>query len=77
MNNQPAEFEEGDRVRIDIPDEADRDHHLHGRHGSVDTVIKDDLDKIGGKEVDSTIYRIDIDGEMVDLRGRDVRPPIE
>jgi hypothetical protein len=24
-------FGEGDRVRIDIPDESDPDHHLHGR----------------------------------------------
>lgn len=30
------QFEEGDRVRIEIPDETDRDYNrLHGRHGEI------------------------------------------
>ena len=35
-----TDFEEGDRVRIDIPDEADPDHRLHGEHGEVAAIIQ-------------------------------------
>jgi hypothetical protein len=32
----------GDRVRVDIPDETDPDHHLHGQHGEIITTISND-----------------------------------
>jgi len=34
-------FDEGDRVRTDIPDETDADHGLHGETGTVVDVIRD------------------------------------
>jgi hypothetical protein len=62
----------GDRVRIDIPDETDPDHKLyHGKHGEVISVISDDTE-------DSDIYRIDLDtGGTFDARIWDLRPPID
>ncbi|CCQ32216.1 hypothetical protein HLRTI_001338 [Halorhabdus tiamatea SARL4B] len=69
---------EGDRVRIDIPDEADVDHDLHGAHGEVVTVLHDDAGDVTGVDVDSRLYRVALDsGRTVDVRGRDVRPPID
>jgi len=61
-------FTEGDRIRIDIPDETDPDHdHYHGEHR-----------RVTGDEDDSTIFRVALDsGEVVDFRERDLRPPIE
>ena len=39
-----SEFGQGDRVRIDIPDETDPDHEqYHGQHGTVIKIISDDL----------------------------------
>lgn len=69
---------EGDRVRIDIPDETDPDHDLHGEHGKVVTVIRDDAADVTGVDADSQLYRVQLDsGRTVDVRGRDVRPPID
>lgn len=44
MQEQMNEFvpAEDDRVRIDIPDESDPDHRLHGEHGHVVEVLQDD-----------------------------------
>lgn len=68
---------EGDRVRIDIPDETDPDHHLHGEHGRVVKTIDGDASAATGDERDSTLYRISTDdGETVDVRWRDLRPPL-
>ncbi len=34
------QFEEGDRVRIDIPDETDPDYNRHqGRHGEIIAIL--------------------------------------
>lgn len=69
---------EGDRVRIDIPDEADVDHDLHGAHGEVVTVLSDDAASVTGVDADGRLYRVALDsGRTVDVRGRDVRPPID
>lgn len=36
-------FSEGDRVRIDIPDESDPDHDAyHGAHGEIMKMVSDD-----------------------------------
>lgn len=69
-------FTEGDQVRIDLPDETDPDHErYHGRHGEIIEVLYDDAGKATRDARDSTIYRIEFeDGEVADLRWRDVRP---
>lgn len=72
----------GDTVRIDIPDETDPDHRLHGRHGEAVTVVGDDADRMTGQTRDGGIYRVRLedtgDGEeLVDVRARDPRPPFE
>ena len=71
-------LEEGDRVRVDIPDTIDPDFQYHGRHGEVVTILPDDAGEISGEPKDSDIYRVRLEnGEKVDLRRRDLRPPIE
>ncbi len=37
-----AELELGDRVRVDITNEADPDFQWHGEHGTVVDVLEDD-----------------------------------
>jgi ribosomal protein L21E len=72
------QFIEGDRVRVDIPDETDPDHRLHGEHGTVVSVLQDDAGTTTGDERDDLIYRVELDeGQNIDLRWRDLRPPIE
>lgn len=72
-------FEEGDRVRVDIPDVTDPDYDdYHGQHGIVADVLEDEADEVTGDERDRRIYRVELDaGETIDLRWRDLRPPIE
>jgi len=71
-------FDKGERVRVDIPDETDPDHRLHGEHGTVVSVLQDDAGTTTGDERDDVIYRVELaDGENIDLRWRDLRPPIE
>jgi len=72
-------FSEGDRVRIDIPDETDPDHQMyHGEHGQVVTILSDDADSVTVDERDARIYRVTFEsGETVDFRWRDLRPPID
>jgi hypothetical protein len=73
-----AAFEEGSRVKIDIPDETDADHELHGEHGRIVEVIRDDASDITGDQLDSVIYRVELDdGFRADFRHYDLRPPIE
>ncbi|QCC52832.1 hypothetical protein [Halapricum salinum] len=69
-------FTEGDRVRIDIPDETDPDHdRYHGAHGTVVEVLTDDAGRETGDERDNHLFRVDVDdGPVVDLRWRDLRP---
>jgi len=72
-------FEEGDRVRVDIPDETDPDHdELHGKHGIVVELLSDDAGETTGSEQDSVIYRIEVENDQThDFREHDLRPPIE
>lgn len=71
-------FVEGDRVRIDIPDETDPDHEpYHGVHGRVTAILTDDVGEVTGETGESRLYRITLEtGETMDFRRRDLRPPI-
>lgn len=72
-------FEMGDRVRVDIPNETDPDHEqYHGEHGQVTEILLDDADSVTGDQRDSRLYRVVLDtGDQIDLRWRDLRPPID
>jgi len=72
-------FTQGDRVRVDIPDETDHDHdQYHGLHGTVSDVIEDEAGEIIGNERAGTIFRVELEnGETADFRWRDLRPPFE
>lgn len=44
-------FSEGDRIRVDIPDETDPDYELcHGTHGRVVAVLTDDAEVVADIE---------------------------
>jgi hypothetical protein len=70
------EFEVGERVRIDIPDETDPDHErLHRNHGTVAEVLEDDAGQETGDPRDSYLYTVELDnGTLEHLRWRDLRP---
>lgn len=72
-------IQQGDLVRIDIPDESDPDHDAyHGRHGTVVTTIVDDAAEETGDARDGAIYRVEFDdGTRADFRWRDLRPPFQ
>jgi len=72
-------FGEGDRVRVDIPSEADPDHAAyHGCHGTVVDIIEDEAGFVTGDDRDSRLFRVELnDGKTIDLRWRDIRPPIK
>ena len=72
------EYEIGDRVRIDIPDETDPDHdQYHGEHGRITDILEDEAGTLTGDDRDSIIYRIQFSkGEELDLRHQAIRPPI-
>jgi ribosomal protein L21E len=72
-------FVEGDRVRVDIPDETDPDHdHYHGVHGTIVSVIEDDASTVTGDDREGRIFRVDLEtGVVTDFRWRDLRPPVE
>ena len=69
-------FDEGDRIRVDIPDETDPDHErIHGLRGQVIEVLEDDAGATTGDERDSYIFRVELDeGGIEDVRWRDLRP---
>ncbi|WP_092663894.1 hypothetical protein [Halorientalis persicus] len=70
-------YSEGDRVRVDIPDETDPDHdRLHGVEGTVVGVIEDNAGQMTGDDRDSVLFRVQLDdGAIEDFRWRDLRPP--
>ncbi len=72
-------FTEGDRVRVDIPNQTDPDHdRYHGRHGTIVEILEDDAGVKTGNEQDSFLFQIEFDeGDTMDFRGRDLRPPLE
>lgn len=71
-----ARFAPGDRVRVDIPDEADPDHAAyHGATGAVAAVSEDDLGGLTGDPRDSVHYTVELDdGRSMSFRWRDLRP---
>lgn len=71
-------FSEGDRVRIDIPDERDPNYDtFHGEQGTVVNVLPDEADAVTGDERDAFIYQVQLEtGEQGDFRWRDLRPPM-
>ena len=70
-------FEQGDNVRIDIPDTDDPDFdRYHGRTGKIHEVIEDDAGEATGDERDSYLFAVKFDyGETEHFRWRDLRPP--
>lgn len=72
---KPHSVEEGDQVRIDIPDESDPDFQYHRSTDRVTAVIKDDAASETADPRDTRLYQVELDsGEQVDFRWRDVRP---
>jgi len=69
-------FNEGDHVRVDIPDETDPDHDgYHDRIGEVVEVMEDDAGQSTGDERDSIDYLVEFrSGERMHFRWRDLRP---
>lgn len=69
------EVREGDRVRIDIPDESDFDFEAyHGQEGIVVAVLSDDANQVTGIDQDRQIYRVRLEeGSEIDFRRRDLR----
>ena len=51
-----SQYDVGDRVRIDIPDETDPDHEqYHGEHGHTADILKNGAGSLTGKEQDLII----------------------
>jgi len=69
-------FTEGDRVRVDIPDETDPDfRRYHGKRGTITEILEDDAGEMTGDERDSYLFRVELDeGSVIDTRWRDLRP---
>ena len=69
-------FEEGDAVRVDLPDETDPDHdRLHGRTGVVVETLEDDAGQTTGDLRDSHLFMVELqNGDVEHLRWRDLRP---
>lgn len=69
-------FEEGDRVRIDIPDKTDPDfEEYHGRKGEVVAVLEDDVGESTGDIRDSYLFEVALEGgDAGHFRWRDLRP---
>jgi ribosomal protein L21E len=74
-----SEYDIGDRVRVDIPDETDPDHdRYHGEHGQIMDILEDEAGMLTGDDRDSIIYRVQFStGEELDLRHQSIRPPIQ
>ena len=71
-------FRNGERIRVDIPDETDPDHHYHGEHGTVVETISDDAGEETDDPRDLRLYRVELEsGEVIDFRGWDLRPPLK
>lgn len=68
-------FNEGDKVRVDIPDKSDPDYKYHRMNGVVVYVLEDNAEENRAEPDDNYIYRVDLrNGDRVDFRWRDLRP---
>ena len=74
-----SQYDVGERVRIDIPDESDPDHEqYHGEHGQIADILEDEAGSLTGDERGSTIYRVAFStGGEIDPQHQLIRPPIE
>lgn len=71
-------FRKGERIRVDIPDETDPNHHYPGEHGTVVETISDDAGGETSAPRDSRLYRVELEsGEVLDFRGWYLRPPLK
>jgi len=72
-------FTEGDRVRVDIPDERDPDfRRYHGKHGKITDILTDDASEMTQDERSSDLYRVEFEsGETMDFRSHDLRAPLQ
>lgn len=72
-------IKQGDIVRVDIPDETDPNHEeYHGRHGTIVDTLTDVDDVVTGRETNGMVFRVEFEnGEQVDLRSQDLRPPFK
>lgn len=72
-------LEQGDRVRIDIPDVHDPEFdRYHGRTGTVAKTLSDDAGELTGDNRDDVLYRIKFEDDTTqDFRWRDLRPITE
>jgi len=74
-----SQYDVGERVRIDIPDETDPDNEqYHGEHGQIADILEDEAGSLTGDERGSTIYRVAFStGGEIDPQHQLIRPPIE
>lgn len=74
---QPASdpYQPGDDVQVYVS-ETDPDREHHGKEGTITDVLQDTLGDETGRELDSYSYRIETDGEKIDVwfRHRDLVP---
>ncbi len=57
MDGETGEYDVGDRVRIDIPDETDPGHdRYHGEHGQIVDILEDEAGTLTGDDRVSIIY---------------------
>ncbi|RBI59523.1 hypothetical protein DMJ13_23270 [halophilic archaeon] len=65
---QPASdsYREGDNARV-CPSESDLDCEHHGKQGSISDIMQDSLGSETGHELDSYSYRIETDGNEIDV----------
>jgi len=73
------QFEDGDRVRIDIPDKIDPDFECyHRRRGTIVATLEDNAAELTNDDLDNELCHVEFDdGKQQDFRWRDLRPVSE
>jgi len=74
---QPSDepYQEGDEVQVYLgPNDPDGLHH--GKSGTVMDVLQDNLGAETERELDSYLYKVEVDGQEIDIwyRHRDLVP---
>lgn len=70
-------FNQGDRVKIVIPDPQDPDHQYHQKTGTITDICEDDLGGLTGETRHNYLYTVDFDDntlDPVDFRYDDLAP---